>query len=244
MKCLRNMTLRNDWINWDFWPEEEIEEHHNSSCLSRHAGSSPLPIFTPGTAGIDGRTLEQGRFKTEFRRTGAAEVKIAVTEAWRPPRRQRDPTWTQVHTFARHGSDLTLGWGKLLTLFSYFDRNLILKWLLFCLLGGKKHLWGCLFSTDAPTPSFTHFFPCHPFCLCPDTFCPCHSSSRVKNSGVGFDYLITMVTRMTLMPICAWQDSANLYFSASQEKGSLFSCSQLTATSVQELLMLHHEVIC
>lgn len=146
-------------------------------------------------------------------------MKIAVTEAWRPLRRQRDPTWTQVHTFARHGSDLTLGWGKLLTLFSYFDRNLILKWLLFCLLGGKKHLWGCLFSTDAPTPSFTHFFPCHPFCLCPDTFCPCHSSSRVKNSGVGFDYLITMVTRMTLMPTCAWQDSANLYF---RRKGLCF----------------------
>lgn len=62
--------------------------------------------------------------------------------------------------------------------------------------------------------------PVQPFLslpVCPDTFCLCHSSFRVKNSRVGFDYLITMVTRMTFMPICAWQDAANLYFSANQE---------------------------
>lgn len=52
-----------------------------------------------------------------------------------------------------------------------------------------------------------------------------------------------MVTRMTLMPICAWQDAANLYFSASQENCSLFSSSQLRATSVRGLPMLHNAVI-
>lgn len=82
-----------------------------------------------------------------------------------------------------------------------------------------KHLGACLTSVDAASLSFADVFPCNPFflCLCPDTFCLCHSSFRVKNSRVGFDYLITMVTRMTFMPICAWQDAANLYFSANQE---------------------------
>lgn len=112
-----------------------------------------------------------------------------------------------------------LGWGKLLISSSCFGRNLLLKWFIFCLLGGMKHLGACLTSVDAASLSFADVFPCNPFflCLCPDTFCLCHSSFRVKNSRVGFDYLITMVTRMTFMPICAWQDAANLYFSANQE---------------------------
>lgn len=55
--------------------------------------SSPLPIFTPGMTGIDGLTLEQGRFKRDIGRIGTAKVKIAMTEAWRPPwGRQRDHT--------------------------------------------------------------------------------------------------------------------------------------------------------
>lgn len=152
-----------------------------------------------------------------------------MTETWAPPGRQRhpgegketplQPPWTQVHTFASCRQDPVLGWGQLLTSSSCFDRNLLLKLFIFCLLGGRKHLGTCLCLADVASLSFTDVFPCSPFfpCLCPDTFCLCHSSPKVKKLRVGFDYLITMVTRMTFMPICAWQDAANLYFSANQE---------------------------
>lgn len=75
---------------------------------------------------------------------------------------------------------------------------------LFFISLGDGSTWACLCSVDAASLSFTDVFPCNAFLLCPclDTFCLCYSSYRVKKLRVGFDYLITMVTRMTLMPIC------------------------------------------
>lgn len=142
----------------------------------------------------------------EIRRKGTAEMKMAQKPEEHPGEGKETPPWppwTQVHTFARHRSDPILDWGKLwhhppaLVGTSYWNN-------LFFISLGDGSTWACLCSVDAASLSFTDVFPCNAFLLCPclDSFCLCCSSHRVKKLRVGFDYLITMVTRMTLMPIC------------------------------------------